>query len=151
MPMILRFDLLMELLSSCIFLSQLLSCLTKSSSVFALISILSPSSEIFFPLVLFCWSGFPLFFCLFVWLKGLFIYRISFWVFFLRFSISLFNSSFIFCVITFNSYISPFILFFVSLGVCWSTLWVPLFVPVSSHVLYFWCLEISWVHLVHSS
>jgi hypothetical protein len=33
-------------LSSCIFLSQLLSCLTKSSSVFSSISILSPSSEI---------------------------------------------------------------------------------------------------------
>jgi hypothetical protein len=43
MPMILRFGLLMELLSSCIFLSQLLSCLTK---VFSLISILSWSSEI---------------------------------------------------------------------------------------------------------
>jgi hypothetical protein len=34
MPMILRIGLLMELLSSCIFLSQLLSCLTKISSVY---------------------------------------------------------------------------------------------------------------------
>jgi hypothetical protein len=34
MPMILRFGLLMQSLSSCIFLSQLLSCLTKISSVF---------------------------------------------------------------------------------------------------------------------
>jgi hypothetical protein len=32
-------------------------------------------------------------------------------------------------------------------GVCWCPLWVPLFVSMSSHVLYFWCLEISWVHL----
>jgi hypothetical protein len=34
MPMSLRFGLLMELLTSYIFLSQLLSCLTKISSVF---------------------------------------------------------------------------------------------------------------------
>jgi hypothetical protein len=34
MPMILRFGLLMELVSSCIFFSQDLSCLTNSSSVF---------------------------------------------------------------------------------------------------------------------
>jgi hypothetical protein len=31
MPMILRFGLLVELVSSCIFLSQILSCLTNSS------------------------------------------------------------------------------------------------------------------------
>jgi hypothetical protein len=37
---------LMELVSSCIFLSQILSCLSNSSSVFPLISILSSSSEI---------------------------------------------------------------------------------------------------------
>jgi hypothetical protein len=41
MPMILKFGLLMELLNSCIFLSQLLCCLTKISFVFSLISILS--------------------------------------------------------------------------------------------------------------
>jgi hypothetical protein len=34
MPMILRFGILRELLSSCIFLSQLFSCLTKISSTF---------------------------------------------------------------------------------------------------------------------
>jgi hypothetical protein len=34
MPMILWFGLLMEFLSLCIFLSQFLSCLAKSSSVF---------------------------------------------------------------------------------------------------------------------
>jgi hypothetical protein len=37
---------LMEMVSSCIFLSQDLSCLTTSSSVFPLISILSSNSEI---------------------------------------------------------------------------------------------------------
>jgi hypothetical protein len=36
MPMILSLGLLMELLSSCIFLSQLLSCLSKISFVFFL-------------------------------------------------------------------------------------------------------------------
>jgi hypothetical protein len=45
MPMILRFGLLMESVSSCIFLLKVLSCLTNSSSVFPLISILSSSSE----------------------------------------------------------------------------------------------------------
>jgi hypothetical protein len=45
-PMILWFGLLRESLSSYIFLSQLLSCLTKSSSVFSLISVLSSSFEI---------------------------------------------------------------------------------------------------------
>jgi hypothetical protein len=44
-PMILRFSLLMESVSSCILLSQLLSYLTKISCVFSLISILSLSSE----------------------------------------------------------------------------------------------------------
>jgi Mn2+/Fe2+ NRAMP family transporter len=45
-PMILRFGLLMESASSCLFLSQVLSCLTHSSSVFPLIFILSSNSEI---------------------------------------------------------------------------------------------------------
>uniref|UniRef100_A0A8C0ZY54 Phosphatidylethanolamine-binding protein 4 n=1 Tax=Castor canadensis TaxID=51338 RepID=A0A8C0ZY54_CASCN len=44
--MILKFGLLMELVSSCIFFSQVLSCLTNSSSVFPLITISSSSSEI---------------------------------------------------------------------------------------------------------
>jgi hypothetical protein len=34
LPMILRFGLLMESVSSCIFLSQVLSCLTNSSLLF---------------------------------------------------------------------------------------------------------------------
>jgi hypothetical protein len=46
MPMIHRFGFLMESLSSCIFLSHLLSILSNSSSVFSLISILSSSPEI---------------------------------------------------------------------------------------------------------
>jgi hypothetical protein len=60
MPMILRFCLLMELVSSCIFLSQVLSYLTNSFSYFPLISILPPSSEICLLFVLVCWSGLPL-------------------------------------------------------------------------------------------
>jgi hypothetical protein len=52
MPMNLRFGLWMELLSSCIFLSQLLSCLTRISSVFYLIYILSLSSDFSLSLVL---------------------------------------------------------------------------------------------------
>jgi hypothetical protein len=51
---------LMVLVSSCTFLSQVFSCLTNSSLVFPLISILSSSSEICLPLVLVCWSGLPL-------------------------------------------------------------------------------------------
>jgi hypothetical protein len=46
MPMILRFGFLMELVSSCIFLSQVLSCLTNSSSTFPLITMSSSSYEI---------------------------------------------------------------------------------------------------------
>jgi hypothetical protein len=45
-PMILRFGLLMDLLSSCIFLSQLLNCLSKISFVFSLVLILSLNSEV---------------------------------------------------------------------------------------------------------
>jgi hypothetical protein len=44
--MILRFGLLMELVSSYIFLSQVLSCMSNTSSVFPLISISFSSSEI---------------------------------------------------------------------------------------------------------
>jgi hypothetical protein len=46
MYLICRFGLLMELLSSCIFLSQFLSLLSKNSSVFSLISVMSLSPEI---------------------------------------------------------------------------------------------------------
>jgi hypothetical protein len=46
MTMVLRVDFLMELLSSCIFLSQFLSLLSKSGFVFSLVSILSLSPEI---------------------------------------------------------------------------------------------------------
>jgi hypothetical protein len=76
MPMILTFGLLMELLSSCIFLSQLLSCLTKSSSVFSLMSILSSNSEIYLSPALVCWSGLPLFFFIVLFLtKGTFYFK----------------------------------------------------------------------------
>jgi hypothetical protein len=46
MLVILKFGVLIELLSSCIVLSQLLYYLTKISSVFSLIFILSLNSEI---------------------------------------------------------------------------------------------------------
>jgi hypothetical protein len=87
--MILKFGLSMESLSSCIFLSQLLNCLTKIYSAFNLISILSSISGILSP----TWSTLLqwLSTVFFVWLKGLFIPRISVWFFFLRFYISLFN------------------------------------------------------------
>jgi hypothetical protein len=54
---------------------------------------------------------------LFIWLKELFFPGFLFDSFFLRLSISVFKSSFIFCV-TFNSHVSFFIVPFVSLGVC---------------------------------
>jgi hypothetical protein len=63
MPMILRFGLFMESLSSCIFPSQLLSLLTNRSSVFLLSHLFCPQVLRFcLLLVLFCWSGFPLYF-----------------------------------------------------------------------------------------
>jgi hypothetical protein len=114
MPMILKFELLMESLSSCIFLSHLLSCLTKISSVF--ITILSLSSEI---LSATCSSMLEWLSSMFFYLtKGIFISWISVSFFFLRFSISLFNSSFISCVILFILYIFFYsLLFFTSVSV----------------------------------
>jgi hypothetical protein len=65
MPMIIKFGLLLELVNSCIFLSQELSCLINSSSVFPLTTISSSSSEIpsspcsnlwEWPYILFCIS-----------------------------------------------------------------------------------------------
>jgi hypothetical protein len=79
MPMILKFGLLMELWSSCILYSQVLSCLINSSSVFPLITIASLSSEIlssvcsillYWPSILFCNS--VLFFFLWFPYPGLF-------------------------------------------------------------------------------
>jgi hypothetical protein len=83
MPTILRFDLLMESVSSCIFLSHVLSCLTKSYLVFPWISILSLSSEV---LSSTCSS-------LLEWPSIVFYVSVSF--FFLRFSISWVTSSLI--------------------------------------------------------
>jgi hypothetical protein len=61
MPVILRFGLLMELLSSCIFLSQLLCCLTKISSFFFLQFLFYLWALRFcLPLVLVCCSDLPL-------------------------------------------------------------------------------------------
>jgi hypothetical protein len=57
MLMILRFGLLMESVSSCIFCSQLLCCVTKHSSAFSSISIYHQALLFCLPLVLVCWSG----------------------------------------------------------------------------------------------
>jgi hypothetical protein len=93
MPMILRFGLLMKLVSSCIFLSQLLSCLTFLQ-FFSLISILSSTSEI---LSSTCSS-------LLEWPSTVFC--VSVWFFYLRFSIFLVTSSLIFFICIFNSFLS---------------------------------------------
>jgi hypothetical protein len=74
--------------------------------------------------------------------KGLFISRISVWFFFLRFSISLFNSSFIFCVVFFISYISLLYCPLFYFGVCRGPLWIHWVVSVSSQVFYLWCGQI---------
>jgi hypothetical protein len=56
---------LIESVSSCMFLSLVLRCLSNSSSVFPLISILSSSSESLSSAVLFYWMTFHcvLYFC----------------------------------------------------------------------------------------
>jgi hypothetical protein len=64
---------LMELVSSCTFLSKVWSCLTNSFSVFPLIFISSSSSEILFLLVLVCWSSLSLCF--------VFLFHSFFWGF----------------------------------------------------------------------
>jgi hypothetical protein len=93
-PMILRFGLLMKLVSSYIFLLQDLSCLTNSSSVFPLISILSSSSEILSS----AYSS------LLEWPSTVFCVSVSF--FFLRFSIFWVTSFLILSLFIFNSFIS---------------------------------------------
>jgi hypothetical protein len=62
MSMIHRFGLLMESLSSCMFLLQLLSLLSKDSSAFSLISIFFFKLWKCLPPGLDCWSGFELHF-----------------------------------------------------------------------------------------
>jgi hypothetical protein len=80
-----------------------LSCLTNSSSVFPLISILSSSSE----------SPSSTYSSLLEWPSIVFCISVSF--FFLRFSISWVTSSLVFSIFVFNSFISLFIVFSVSL------------------------------------
>jgi hypothetical protein len=93
MPMILRFGLLMELVSSCIFLLQVLCCLSNSSSVFPLNYILSSSSE---SLSSICSS-------LLEW--PCFVFQFD--SFFLRFSLSWVTPSFIF--FCFHLYLSLYL------------------------------------------
>jgi hypothetical protein len=54
---------------------------------------------------------------------------------------SLFNSSFIICVVIFNSYISFFIEFFVLLWYLLKSSLRSFIYFYVFHVLYFWCLE----------
>jgi hypothetical protein len=93
MPMSLMFCLLMESQSSCIFLSQLLSCLTKSSSVFFynFYFIFEIWESVFHLFSLLEWPTSVFF----VWLNALYFQDFCLSLF-LRFSISLFNSYFIF-------------------------------------------------------
>jgi hypothetical protein len=94
---------LMESVSSCTFFSQVLSCLTNSSSFFSLITISSLSSEILSS----AYSS------LLHWPFILFYISVSF--FFLRFSISWVASSLISSIFILISFISLFIVYFVSL------------------------------------
>jgi hypothetical protein len=122
---------LMELVSSCIFLSQVLSCLSNNSSVFPLISISSSSSE---SLSSDCSS-------LLEWPPLCFVFL--FHSFFLRFSISWVTSSLIF---QFSSLIHLSLClwcFQFQFGVYLGLLCIHLFVFVFSHILYFFCLGIS--------
>jgi hypothetical protein len=80
LPMICRFGLFRELLSSCILFYQLFSLLSKNSSYFSLISILSSIPEI---LCSTCSSLLEwLSIVFFIWVNELFISRISVWFFF---------------------------------------------------------------------
>jgi hypothetical protein len=117
MPMILKFGLLIHSVNSYIFLSQVLSCLTNSSSVFPLISILSSNYEI---LISACSS-------LLMWPSVVFHISVSF--FFQRFSISWVTSSFILSIFIFNSFISLFVVFSVSL-------WCLFRAPMSSFICF---------------
>jgi hypothetical protein len=94
--------LLMELVSSCIFFSQVLSCLSNSSSFFPLISILSLSFEI---LSSACSS-------LLEWPSFCFVFLFHY--FFLRFSIWWITSSLILSTFILNSFISLFMVCSVS-------------------------------------
>jgi hypothetical protein len=136
--MILRFGLFIEVVSSCIFPSHVLSCLTNSALVFPLISILSSSSEIMSST--YC--------SLLEWPSIVFYISVSFS--FLRFSLLWVNSSLILLIVILNSFIylwCSLFHFVIYLGL----LWVHVFVFVSYHILYFFCLGISWVPPVHFS
>jgi hypothetical protein len=74
------------------------------------------------------------------------VFFVPVWFFF---SISWVTSSLIFFFIfIFNSLIFLFILLSLSLWCLFRAL-LSSFISVSSHILYFWCLEIFWVYLVH--
>jgi hypothetical protein len=75
------------------------------------------------------------------------VFCVSDSVFFLRFSVLWVTSALRLSTFIFNSFIYLSCSLF-QFGVYLGLLWVHLFVSVSSCILYFWCLEISWVPLV---
>jgi hypothetical protein len=122
-----------ESLNFWVFLLQLLSLFSKNSTFFLLNLFCLWALKFCFPLVLVCWNGFQLY-CLSD-LRN-FISRISVWFFFLIFSMSLLNSSFISCTIFFISYITLKI-FYSFIHMCihcldhFSPLTQPLFSPLN--------------------
>jgi hypothetical protein len=86
----------------------------------------------------------------FVWLKGLFISRISVWFFFFWGFPYLCSTPLLYFVLSPLIHVSLFIMSFVSLWCCWCfSGFIYLFLCLL--MFFFWYLKISWVHLVHSS
>jgi hypothetical protein len=119
---------LMELEISCIFFSQVLGCLTNSSSLFPLIAISSLRSEILssvcsilleWPYILFC---------------------ISVAFYFLRYSI-LYVTSLILSIFALNSFISLFMVLFVSV---WYLFRAPMISFICFCVFSYFLVLLSW-------
>jgi hypothetical protein len=106
MPMILKFGLLMESVSSCIFFSQVLSCLIVLQFSFN------------YHLIFEFWDSVFSLFCS-AWLAFHFVLQFCF-ILFLRFSISWVALSVMFSIFALSSFISLLIVFFVSLWCLYS-------------------------------
>jgi hypothetical protein len=129
MSLILRFGLSMELLSSYIFLLQLLSLLPKSSSVFSLISTFLQALRSYLQLVLVSWDGLPLYFfylikgtfyfqdfCLILFSEGFHIFvQLLLYILFSLFHVSLFFYSVLCFTLVFVNVLSEFIYLFLCL------------------------------------
>jgi hypothetical protein len=123
---------LMEFVSSCIFLSWVLGCLTNSFSVFPLITISSSSSEI---LSSACCS-------LLEWPPFCFVFLSH--TFFLSFSISWITSPIILPIFALNSFISVFMVFSVSL---WCLFRAPMISFICFCVFSYSLFLLSWSFL----